>query len=81
MTAVALTQERISSPPSSSIVNIGGERAASSSRGIAAVPVLLVAAWFAFPARPLPFASRYRMQPVTTATYCATCTRRGTFRR
>jgi HlyD family secretion protein len=69
MTAAALTQERKSRPLAELVDREHRRRMRRQliTWGVlAAVPVLLVAAWFALRPRPLPFASRYRMQPVTT---------------
>ena len=69
MTAVALTQERKSRPLAELVDREHRRRTrrqAITWGVLAAVPVLLVAAWFAFRPRPLPLASRYRTQPVTT---------------
>jgi hypothetical protein len=68
MTTVALTQERKSRPLAELVDREHRRRTRRQliTWGIlAAVPVVLVAAWFAFRPRPLPLASRYRMQPVT----------------
>jgi HlyD family secretion protein len=69
MTAAALTQERKSRPLAELVDREHRRRTRRQlvTWGIlAALPVLLVAAWFAFRPRPLPFANRFRTQPVTT---------------